>query len=170
MGHHYEGLFEGWELRLARKIVWAYRKKYRVLQKDDIEDLLQEVLVHWLFVKGRYCEQLEKIMGTTVANTLKKMVRDRSAEKRRAFFTTEDIEGVQDEAEHALPYGEDSYGELAAYVARLNEQQRLICRLLMDGHSISSLSRKLNIHRSTVHREIQRMRNHFEEWGLREFL
>lgn len=45
--------FDTWEMEVATKVVRAFKRKSRSLQHDDVEDLLQECLLHWFQVRGR---------------------------------------------------------------------------------------------------------------------
>ena len=54
MGLKYEGVFEGWEIAVAKKLVDQFKRKWKCFFKDDFDDLLQECLSHWYFVRKRY--------------------------------------------------------------------------------------------------------------------
>ena len=42
MGLTYGGVFENWEIAVAKKLVDQFKRKWRCVSKDDFEDLLQE--------------------------------------------------------------------------------------------------------------------------------
>jgi len=48
----YEGLFEGWEVAVAKHLVNEFKKQWTCLDIDDFDDLLQECLTHWFFGLG----------------------------------------------------------------------------------------------------------------------
>ena len=54
MSHGYDGLFEKWELRIARRLIRKFQSKWPCLQKEQRDDLMQECLSHWHFTKSKY--------------------------------------------------------------------------------------------------------------------
>lgn len=59
---------------------------------------------------------------------------------------------------------------LSLKLAILSDSQRNICALLMDGFNVSEIAESLGIGRTTLCREIKRMRKLFYENGLHEYL
>ena len=54
MGLTYGGVFENWEIAVAKKLVDQFKRKWKCFSKDDFDDLLQECLSHWYFVRKKY--------------------------------------------------------------------------------------------------------------------
>ena len=81
MGSNYKGLFEGWEIAVAKKIINEFRKNSPALQKEGFEDLLQECLVHWFFVKDGYDlspeSRPQSIMAKIIRNKLTDIIRSK---------------------------------------------------------------------------------------------
>ena len=51
---NYGGLFESWELGVAKRVINDYRREHRNLAREGFDDLLQECLIHWLDVRDQY--------------------------------------------------------------------------------------------------------------------
>lgn len=63
----YGSLFSVWETKLADKLVREFRSGWAALQKDDPEDLLQEVLTHWYYKKKEYDPAKEASIKTVLS-------------------------------------------------------------------------------------------------------
>ena len=42
-----------WEIATAKKLVSEYRRRHRILQREEFDDLMQECLAHWIVVRRR---------------------------------------------------------------------------------------------------------------------
>ena len=54
MGREYDGLFEDWEIAIARKLVHEFQEGSIWLDCEDPEDLTWECLKRWCFARDRY--------------------------------------------------------------------------------------------------------------------
>ena len=90
MGWDYRGLFEGWELGVAKKLISEFRSRWRSLQHDEFDDLMQECLVHWISVRGEFDPSRETtrtaFMARVLRNKLMDLVRERESDKRKANY------------------------------------------------------------------------------------
>ena len=86
MPQDYRGLFQAWELAIARKLVRDFRATSRALQNDELDDLLQEVLLHWYGARATYDPQgkasLRTYMARIVRNKLIDLIRERESDKQ----------------------------------------------------------------------------------------
>ena len=190
MGLTYGGVFENWEIAVAKKLVDQFKRKWRCFSKDDFEDLLQECLSHWYFVREKFVgtkgASKSTYMSNVIKNKLMDMVAERMAEKRKtdqmsvsldAPISEDDETAIIDKIADKLT--EDLTGvihviglknDLAKAMDKLTPQQRELCRLLEGGTSIKDASQQLNINRSTVYDEIKRIAQAFEGDGLKNYL
>jgi hypothetical protein len=42
-----------WEIATAKKLVTEYRRHYRILEREEFDDLMQECLAHWIVARRR---------------------------------------------------------------------------------------------------------------------
>lgn len=187
----YKGLFQGWEVAVAKNLTNEFKKKWQCLDIDGFEDLLQECLIHWLFVKDRYdpeAEASEKtFMGRVVRNRLNDIVKDHERLCRRDFQDTvsldeplfddeEDsptlLDKVKDDAEvAALQVRAGLKIDLFRTCQHLTPKQKKLCELLGEhGLSVNRASEILNMPRSSVREEVKRIKAIFREKKLHEYL
>jgi RNA polymerase sigma-70 factor, ECF subfamily len=184
----YKGLFEGWEVAVAKKLVGEFKKQWRCLGTDDFEDLLQECLTHWLFAKDKYDPSAEAsvktFMGRVVRNKLSDIVKERGRDKRKVYQSCESLDQPLNDEEDAstlldlLPDDEADFRlsvelgiDLPKAIRKLTPLQREICGLISEaGSNVTDISRQLGIRRKAVYREIERIRAIFENEGLKNYL
>ena len=91
MGQNYEGLFESWEIAVAKNLVNEFLNKWDLLRREGFEDLMQECLTHWFFVKKEYDTNREAsestFMSRIVRHKLINVVDRVYADKRKAFLS-----------------------------------------------------------------------------------
>lgn len=190
MGLRYGGVFEDWEIAIAKKLVDQFKRRWRCFAKDDFEDLLQECLSHWYFKRDTFMDSKGALKTTYMTNVLKNklmdMVAERMAEKRKtdhmsvsldAPISEDDETAIIDKIADKLTEDLTSVihviglkNDLAKALDKLTPQQKELCRLLEDGMSIKEAGQKLNIHRSTVYEEIKRIAQALESDGLKNYL
>jgi RNA polymerase sigma factor (sigma-70 family) len=189
----YKGLFQDWEIAVAKNLVNDFRRRQTCLQREGFEDLLQECLIHWLFVRGNYDSTREvspqTFMGRIVRNKLTDIIREKQADKRKVAHLTisldiplEDdsnsptlIEKLNDNAtieSCSDPRSQaDLRIDLEKVLQKLSPKQKEICHLLGDeGFSVKEASNRTGMPRSTVYDEIERIRKIFLKEGLNEYL
>ena len=44
-----------WEIAVAKKVVGEFRRRSRILGRDEFDDLVQDCLLHWIGVRGKAC-------------------------------------------------------------------------------------------------------------------
>ena len=191
MNTKYGTLFEGWEIAVTKKLVGDYRRQWKCLLLEDVDDLLQECLTHWIFAKDKYDPQKEAsqktFMARVVRNKLKDLVKERERDKRKTAQNSISLDApiLPDDDSPALI---DTLEEEGGYSARLILQaclrvdltkatkqltpiQKKLCRLLgEEGLNMYEASQELKTPRSTLYEEIKRIRVIFEKENLREWL
>lgn len=89
---NYEGFFQSWEIAIAKKLVNQFRKKYTCLKREEFNDLLQEVLIHWYLNKDKYNSNQEAskqtFMVRVARNKLTDILREVIADKRTLNYQT----------------------------------------------------------------------------------
>jgi RNA polymerase sigma factor (sigma-70 family) len=178
MGPNYKGLFQSWEIAVAKKLINEFKQKWTCLDQEEFDDLLQECLTHWYFSKGDYDpgrKASEKtFMGRVMRNKLTDLVRRREAEVRKVAYLSmmSDERSGDDEdplsliermdqagANEAPP---DQFGELqlkmdlSKILQKLTPQQKSICDLLgQQGMTVVEASDYLKIPRLKVYYELK---------------
>ena len=184
----------GWEIATAKKVVAECRRRYRILEREEFEDLMQECLTHWVVVRRRIPPEPDApppvaYMAQVVRNKLTDLVREMTADKRAgdpgAFSLEEPVDGSEDgltlgevladeRVDPASSGGLDTRHariDLDRVMALLTPAQQRLCRMLgEEGLSIKEASEKLRIPRGTVYEEIKRIRRIFDLQGLGEYL
>lgn len=188
---NYKGLFQAWEVAVAKNLVYEFQGKWRCLDIDDFEDLLQECLIHWLFVKDRYdpkAEASEKTyMGRVVRNKLNDIVKDHDRLCRRGSQNAVSLDKPLFDEENsptlldAMAENKDRVSDLWLHTElridlshayqKLTPAQKKLCDLLGDeGLSINEASEILKKPRGTVYEEINRIKAIFRKERLYEYL
>lgn len=186
---NYGGLFESWEIAVAKKVINDYRKKYRCLEREGFDDLLQECLIHWLDVRDRYDPERgaskKTYMAEVVGNVLGQIAIKAKTDKRKTIYESVSLDQPLNDEEDSptlkdkIPQSNDALPqinselkiELSKAYQKLTLQQQELCKLLgEEGMSISEASRRLDKHRMIIYREIERIRELFEKEGLKDYL
>ena len=193
MAQDYRGLFQPWELAIATKLVREFRATSHALQHDEIDDLLQEVLLHWYHARGSHDPQgkasIRTYMARVVRNKLIDLLRERESDKQivniltvPTEFTHEGEPGRDtDEADVDLPEPGDTrehrnaeqslHLDLARALAHLTPRQRELCRLLLEQDlTMVEASHRLGVPRGTLYEELKHIRATFEALGLDVYL
>jgi len=190
MSCNYFGLFEDWEIAIAKKLVSDFIKTRRCFQEYDFDDLMQECLTHWLSVRDGYDEgrraSKRTFMGHVIRNKLKDLVAQRQAEKREPtyFAISLDAPLVEGESRTLLDEIEETTADertrdlclevglsvdLAKALEKLTPRQQDICRLAMEGYDVTEMSKELGLSRSTIYEEKKRIRDFFHKQGLEDY-
>lgn len=184
----YKGIFESWEIAVTRNLVKQFQERCPSLEREFIDDLTDECLKHWLSKRDKYdlkrIEKPKSFLATVVSNKLLDLVRHRTAQKREKYFISESLEQfLEDDPDtHILANTAqvnqpteidqaDLKFRLEQVLQKLNPQQKKIFQALRDEDlTITEISVRLKVHRATVHNEIKRIREIFENEGLRKYL
>ena len=183
-----EGLFQSWEVAIAKKYVRQFRSTCQCLQRDVFDDLVDECLKHWFFLKETVRPEDEEkrraFMVTVVKNKLSNIVQSRRTKKRNEFFQALSLDQFLEENPDspflAHPLQQDPAMSLDSLylqekiqrvVKKLSLQQKRIISALQDGDlTVTQISMRLKVHRATIHNEKNRIKQIFENEGLRDFL
>lgn len=186
---NYGGLFEGWELAVAKRLVNDYRKQWKCLEREGFDDLLQECLMHWLDVRDGYDAgrdtSRQTFMAKVIRNKLGNIIEKATAEKRKTIYESisldkplsddEDAPTLKDKIPDTKSAPPQTNLELKIELSRayqkLTPQQKKLCKLLgEDGLSVTEASKEMKKHRRHLYREIARIREVFEKEGLKDYL
>jgi RNA polymerase sigma-70 factor (ECF subfamily) len=183
-----------WEIATAKKLVSEYRRKHRILEREEFEDLMQECLAHWIVARRRIPPEPDprppvSYMAQVLRNTLTDMVREMTADKRAgdpgALSLDASLDGTEDGItlgevladEQADPAGSGDVDsrhariDLSRVMALLTPAQQRLCQLLgEEGLSIKEAAERLRIPRGTLYEEIKRIRRIFDQQGLGNYL
>ena len=186
--NRYQGLFEEWEIKYACEIVKQFQRDFRVLQREGLDDLVQECLTHWYFRRDQYdpsrLASRKTFMRHVTENKLKHILEAKERNVRKALYSSlpidmflindkDDLSGcfmvMDHEFEKALH--KDLSKVLERAMEKLSHRQRKLCCLIKDkGLNMSEVSERLKIPRGTLFDEILRIREVFKEEGLKDYL
>lgn len=169
--------------RFAQGII---RRKVRLLvsragfTKQDRQDLEQELVLRLLQSLDLFDpEQAHPnvFITTVIERAVAMILRERRAKKRdsgvvRSFDQAKAKDGST--AEPADPRGDnqeryDLASDLAEVLAQLPDDLRALAERL-KGQSVSQAARELGVPRTTLQRQVERLRKTFEDAGLRIYL
>jgi len=187
--NNYKGLFTDWELRNARSLVKEFQGDFSCLGKEGFEDLLQECLTHWFFVKDQYGNIQEKthkpLLKEIIKNKLHDIFVDKEAQKRKMLYKAKSLDEIlessdEDSLDGIFTVHDDGFQkmpkeELSFAIAKASQglslRQRRLCKVLgEDGLNIYQASKVLKIPRTTIYEEISRIREVFRKEGLDDYL
>lgn len=191
MDMNYKGLFKGWEIAIAKKLVNQFRSRAEFLKRVEFEDLLQECLTHWFFVKDQYDSSRgssqKNFMSRIIRNKLANIAQRISADKRKALYQSVSLEkpvGNDEDAPTLIETIAESDDAPATFILQtglkidlskafqqLTPKQKTLCRLLgEEGLTIKEASEYLRIPRGTIYEEIKRIRAIFKKEKLEDYL
>lgn len=184
----YDELFEEWEVRHARLFVLEYKAKFKALNREDVDDLLQECLIHWLMKKNQYDPgkqaALKTFMTEVINNKLMDLLRSQSRQKRKLSYMAiplDDILADDDQLSAGILAEEDKQLRsvinsdmdllLVKALEKLSRKQKQLCRLVAEEKmSFREIGRTLKMSKGAVYDEIIRIRQVFREEGLNDYL
>jgi len=185
MGLNYKGFFKDWEVAIAKSLVNEFQSKWKLLEQEGFDDLLQECLTHWYFIKDKYDPNREAscktFMSRVVKNKLTNIVKNVYANKRKTFYQSVSLEEPLGSDADALALIETISEnddilqtqlkiDLPKALMGLTTEQKRLCSLLgEDGLNIKEASERLKIPRSTIYEEIKRIRKVFREKSLENY-
>ncbi|MBL8013166.1 MAG: sigma-70 family RNA polymerase sigma factor [Candidatus Omnitrophica bacterium] len=191
MSPSYKGLFEGWEIAIAKKLINDFKKQWRCLESDDFDDLLQECLTQWFYAKDKYnpeAEASEKtFMARVVKNKLFDIVKGHERLRRKDSQKTDSLDqplSDEDDAPTLLDTlsTDENYAtnlrfhtelkiDISHTSQKLTPKQQELCQLLGEkGLSIKEASKILKTPRGTIYEEIKRIKAIFQKENLHEYL
>ncbi|MBI4377314.1 MAG: sigma-70 family RNA polymerase sigma factor [Elusimicrobia bacterium] len=181
--------FEQWERDLARCKAYGLVGRHGITA-SEAEDIESELLLHiWVRRKAFNPEHsskatVETFLKRVVENRIRNILRDRQSARRAIHLRTQSLEcpielkdgarvPVEDllreeDALEAAPRPEpDTALAIAKAIEALSQAQQELLDLLAQGFSVSDAARTLNRPRTTLNKEIARIRRVFEQEGLR---
>ena len=191
MSPSYKGLFEGWEIAIAKKLINDFKNQWGCLEFEDFDDLLQECLTQWFLAKDTYNPNAEAskktFMARVVKNKLFDIVKNHERLCRKETQNTVSLDQPLSDEEDASTLldclSEDKeyassfqlHAELRIDLSRafkkLTPKQQELCRLLgEEGLNIKEASEILQTPRGTIYEEIKRIKDIFEQENLQEYL
>lgn len=189
MANRYEGLFEDWEIGIAKKIIHEFRKQWACLDREEFDDLLQECLIRWHFSKDDYSAKAGANRRTFMARVIKGKLLDLvdalTSDKRKISSTSESLdECVSDEEDSPtyldqlvddsipnLQFSAELKIDISNAFKKLNPHQQDLYRLLSEeGLSIKEASQVLGTPRGTLYEDIKRIKAIFQKESLHEYL
>jgi RNA polymerase sigma factor (sigma-70 family) len=183
-----------WELAVTYKLVSEYRRRSRLLERYEFDDLVQDCLLHWIGVRKKLAHDPDNppvgYMAQVLRNKLTDWMRERGAEKRAGDLHTVSLDATVDGSEDGMTLAESletsesaqsgGQGETHRHHVRLDllralalltpAQQRLCLLLGEEGLSAKEAAEQLRIPRGTLYEEIRRVRKVFAEYGLGDYL
>jgi RNA polymerase sigma factor (sigma-70 family) len=183
-----------WELAVTYKLVGEYRRRSRILERYEFDDLVQDCLLHWIAVRRKVASDPDNppvgYMAQVLRNKLTDWMREQGAEKRAGDLQTVSLDATVDGSEDGMTLAESleasesaqsaGQGEthrlhvrldLLRALALLNPAQQRLCLLLgEEGLSIKEAAEQLQIPRGTLYEEIKRIRKVFADHGLGDYL
>ena len=177
MGLKYDGVFSSKEIAFAKRLVTSFINK-GCFVREDFEDLMQECLTHYYFVRGTYKAAKGAARATymwrIVTNKLRDLVDKKAASKRSKYATVSLYEPISDDNDTPLI---DTIVDLSSkdfrinisyrvamteLVPKLTNRQKIILKFRIDGVKVKEIARRLNIHRDTVYEDIKSVEMMFE--------
>ncbi|MHB8473225.1 MAG: sigma-70 family RNA polymerase sigma factor [Gammaproteobacteria bacterium] len=178
---------------MAYKLVKEFQRQWTCLVREEVDDLLQECLSHWVFVKAQYDPKreasLKTFMGRIIRNKLTDLVRERESDKRKLAHLsvsldaplTGDVDAptlmdTLDARAGADPPHQELNGlqlkiDIATALKTLTARQQTLCHLLGEqGMTIQDASAALGISRSTLYDELKFIKALFIKFGLDGYL
>ena len=184
---------DGWEIAVAKKLVGEYRRRSRILERYEFEDLVQDCLLHWITVRRSLDRDPANpplgYMATVLRNWLADLVRKRGTDKRSGDLDTPSLDASIDGSDDGTTLAElldvsqsrDSAGDgethhhmhldLLRACAHLTPAQQRLCLMLgEEGLSVKAAAEHLGIPRGTLYEEINRIRKLFADHGMEIYL
>ncbi|HEX77164.1 MAG TPA: sigma-70 family RNA polymerase sigma factor [Dehalococcoidia bacterium] len=185
MGSSYEGVFEDWEVAIARKLSSEFLARHSWIKGIELDDLVQECLLQWYLARHTYQQRKgaspQTYMAKVVRHRLHNILEEHLAEKRRADRMATSLEASVGEGEATLKEVIPIAGvgveattslrlDLEQAMEKLTPLQRKLCTLLWQGYGVTEIGAILNRPRPTIYDEMKRIRRVFADAGLDEYL
>jgi len=185
----YRGLFEDWEVGVAKKVIDEMRRSWRCLELQDFDDLLQESLAHWHSVKDSYRPDAgasrQTYMSRVVRHKMGHIIEKSRTDRRKVALESVSLDQPLSDADDApslldiLSADQNHATDLRIHaelkiditrtVQTLTPKQQELCRLLEEGKNVKEAADAMKSCRLTVYREIKRIKAVFEQEQLHEY-
>lgn len=187
----YQGLFEDWEIGVAKNVIDRFRKQWKCLELEEFDDLLQECLTDWHFSKSDFNPSaganIRTFMARVLEHKLQHIIEKLTTDKRKVAQECVSLdERISDDEDSPtfldrLSEDEDYTSslhvsaelkiDLTRAIQKLTPKQQELCRLLgEEGLSMSEASETLKTPRGTLYEEVKRIKAIFEKENLNDYL
>lgn len=172
--NRYDGLIEQWKVGM----ITARAKRYG-FREDEIPDL-EQLVVPELLGADFDPELAGGAQETTfvievIDRQMKKVMRDRGRDVRRANYEAESIDDPFALTERTLlrmsrTERNDLRVDLERAMAGLSPEEKEICEALMKGQTQAELSRERGRSKAAMSDAVRRLREKLRKWGLDAYL
>lgn len=187
----YQGLFQDWEIGVAKNVIERFRKQWKCLELEGFDDLLQECLTHWHFSKDDYDPAaganertfMSRVVEHKIQHIIEKLTTDKRKVASESVSLDERISDEEDSPTFLDQLSEDEKHasnlhvsaelkiDISQTIQKLTPQQRELCRLLSEeGLNIKQASEALKTPRGTLYEDIKRIKAIFQKDKLHEYL
>ena len=182
MGSIYTGVFEDWEIAIAKKISHEFLARNSWIKGYDLDDLVQECLLQWHLARHTYEENKAASRRTYMADVarhrLQNILQEQLAEKRAADRNTlsldQTLSNEPTTLEELIPdpqnYDFSLRLDLERTIAKLSALQQRVCWFLWQGYNVTEIARELGKSRGSIYDDIVRVKRVFSDQGLDEYL
>jgi RNA polymerase sigma-70 factor (ECF subfamily) len=170
------------EIKLAGAIVAGFVST-RPWLREERDDLVQECLEHWLCQRARYAALRGAALSTFMRRVLEHHLLDlderRFAQKRGGGQSPDslDAEGEGGISLYDITASNQDTAQAATFnlglaraLSKLTPEQRVLTEALNSGQTMVEAARAADRARSSLYRDLERIRDVFREEGLDEFL
>ncbi len=161
--------------RKARQLIG--RAGFRADDREDIEQELHLLLLKRLTafdpIRGPLERFVTRVLGRYGTNLLRRQRAGKRDHRRTRPPATAGPEGLADDARRPQRRSQEELSDLAADVANLLRQLPPTLRDLaarLQSASLAQVARDLRVPRTTLYSRIRRLRQSFEDAGLRAYL
>ena len=175
----YGDLFSKDEIAIVKGLVADFQKTTPDFKQDDFKDLVQECLIDWHEKKEKYdsekAESYKSFLREIVRNKLKDLIKGYRRDKRKVFYQSLSFDEIETDRDFFIEKdfrsSVDLKYDLSEVISRLTPNQKEICKLILEeGLSYTEIAKGLNKHRTSIFREIKRIKELFESKGLKKYL
>jgi RNA polymerase sigma-70 factor (ECF subfamily) len=104
-----------WEIAVAKRVVGEFRRRSRILRREEFDDLVQDCLLHWIGVRRKLAPDPDEppvgYMAQVLRNKLTDLMREQGAEKRAGDLGAVSLDATVDGSEDGTTLAD---GPLAA--------------------------------------------------------
>lgn len=128
MSLNYGGLFESWELAVAKRVIDDYRREHKNLEREGFDDLLQQCLIHWLDVRDQYDSargaSKRTYMAEVIGNVLGHLAEKARTNKRKTIYESISLDEPLNDDEDA-PTLKDKIPESNDVLPQINSELKI---------------------------------------------
>ncbi len=117
-----------WEIAVAKKVVGEFRRRSRILGREEFDDLVQDCLLHWIGVRRKLAPDPDKppvgYMAQVVRNKLTDLMREQGAEKRAGDLSAISLDATVDGSEDGTTLAESMDASESTQAGDMGETHR----------------------------------------------